>query len=82
MAGDDALSVLLYQVGVNMGDHGETVVKAVEVDDEETVRALLDRLIPVSSKWRNREYEHYVVLRFVQPAAEPDPVPTVETEPF
>ena len=39
------VSVLLVQVGVNMGDHGETVTKAVEVDVWETVGSMVDRLL-------------------------------------
>lgn len=83
MAGDD-VAATLHKVGVNFGDHGETVLVAVEVDPDETVQALVDRLIPAGNKWRLRDYEHFITLRLVQPAAEPDPdIPAVPTtEPF
>jgi hypothetical protein len=63
----DAISALSVEVGVNMGDHGQDVVKAIEVRDGETVRDLMDRAIP-RSKWTQRKYEHHLVLRFVEPA--------------
>lgn len=80
----DTIAAIHHQVGVNFGDHGETVLTSVEVAEDETVRALLERLIPQGSKYRNREYDHFVTLRFVMPApvhdelADAQPVP----EPF
>lgn len=39
------VSVMLVKVGVDMGDHAETVTKAVEVDIWETVGSMVDRLL-------------------------------------
>jgi hypothetical protein len=65
----DALSATLVQVGVNLGDHGETIHRAVEVLPTDTVRDLLDRVIPPPGKYRKRDYDHHVILRFVEPAS-------------
>lgn len=65
---DDAIATTLHQVGLNFGDHGETVIRAVEVPEDETVRALMERLVPPAGKYRNRDYDHFVTLRFVMPA--------------
>jgi len=40
-----SLNVLLHRVGVNMGDHAETVVDAHDVDESETVGDLARRLL-------------------------------------
>lgn len=65
----DAIAATLHAVGTNFGDHGETVVTAMEVAEDETVRAFLERLIPDAALYRGRQYEHFVTLRFVTPAA-------------
>jgi hypothetical protein len=80
----DTISATLHAVGVNFGDHGETVLTAVEVAEDETVRALLERLIPQGSRYRNREYDHFVTLRFVMPAVVHDNLPGAApvAEPF
>lgn len=39
------VSAIRVQVGVNMGDHAETVRKAVEVSRDETVGEVADRLL-------------------------------------
>lgn len=64
----DAIGATLYRVGVNFGDHGETIVTQHEVAHGETVRNLLERLIPAGKPYRPRDYDHYVTLRFVEPA--------------
>ena len=79
----DDISATLHAVGVNFGDHGETVLRAVEVAEDETVRALIERLIPGGGKYRHREYDHFVTLRFVEPAPVHDNLPTVDApKPF
>lgn len=40
-----SLNVLLYEVGVNMGDHAETVIRAQIVDSDETVGEMVSRLL-------------------------------------
>ena len=39
------LNVLIYEVGVNMGDHAETVIRAHVVDPSETVGDMVTRLL-------------------------------------
>lgn len=39
------LNVLQFEVGVNMGDHAETVIRAQQVDPDETVGELARRLL-------------------------------------
>ena len=39
------LNVLLFEVGVNMGDHAETVIRAQAVDPSETVGDMVTRLL-------------------------------------
>lgn len=63
----DRIDALFVRVGVNMGDHAETVWRSVEVDPDETVRSLMDRLITPTNKYKARDYEDYVRLQFVEP---------------
>jgi len=63
----DRIDALFVRVGVNMGDHAETVWRSVEVDPDETVRSLMDRLIEPTNKYKARDYEDYVRLQFVEP---------------
>jgi hypothetical protein len=69
----DPINAQLVTVGVNMGDHGETVVRFVEVDENETVRALLERLLPAGSQYTTRDYDNFVKLGFAQPLPEGAP---------
>ena len=83
----DTIAATIHAVATNFGDHAETIVTAVEVAEDETVRALLERLIPPGHKWRGRDYEHFVTLRFVMPAdvhdnLVPDSSPALDIEPF
>lgn len=81
----DSISATLHKVATNLGDHAETITQAVEVDENETVGAMMQRLIPAGIKWRPRQYEHFVTLQFVLPAATLDheqDVATVAGEPF
>jgi hypothetical protein len=41
------VNVLLVRTGVNMGDHAETITTAVAVDPEETIGAVVERLLMV-----------------------------------
>ena len=52
MSSPETLNVLLFDVGVNMGDHAETVIRAQQVDPNETVGDLARRLL-------TRERNHY-----------------------
>jgi hypothetical protein len=70
----DRIDAIHMQVGVNMGDHAETTWRSVEVGEDETVRSLMERLIPEGSEWRQRDYDSWVRLSFVQPR------PPVETQ--
>ena len=81
---EDTIAATLHAVGTNFGDHGETVVTAVEVAEGETVRALLERLIPTGRRHQPRNYEHFVTLRFVMPAVVHDNLAAdaAATEPF
>lgn len=62
----DVITAIFNDVGVNFGDHGETVCRSVEVTEDETVRSLLERLIP-ERPYQTRKYENFVVLRFAAP---------------
>lgn len=67
----DRIDAILMRVGVHMGDHAETIWRAVEVVDGETVRELMERLLPEgSSTWSQRDYDSWVRLSFVQPRSE------------
>lgn len=61
------LSIEHHRVGVHMGDHGETIVNAVELADVETVEQLADRLLG-ASELRLPDYDSFVVIRLVTPA--------------
>ena len=83
--GGDVIAATLHKVATNLGDHAETIMQAVEVHEDETVGAMMQRLIPVGIKWRPRQYEHYVTLQFVLPAATLDndqDAASVAGEPF
>jgi hypothetical protein len=62
----DKINAVHVKVGVNMGDHGETVQNYIEVDETETIRSLLERTMP-ESKWQPRNYDHYIQLGFARP---------------
>lgn len=64
----DDIAAVLVSVAVNCGDHAETIQTSVEVRPDETVRDLMERLIPVGSAWNPRKYDNWVRISFVQPA--------------
>ena len=45
------INALLTEQGVNMGDHGQDVTRAVVLDPNETVSAMIDRLFPEPGRW-------------------------------
>ena len=69
----EILNGLMVEQGVFMGDHAETITKAVEIDPNETVQALVERTL-----YRNGEYitvetckrvpdtDRYLVIRIAQ----------------
>jgi len=63
----DRIDCIRMQVGVNMGDHAETTWHSFDVGDDETVRDLMERLIPSGDQWRPRDYDNWVRLSFVEP---------------
>ena len=63
----DRIDAILMRVGVNMGDHAETTWRSVEVGEGETVRDLMERLLPEGERWRPRDYDSWVRLSFVEP---------------
>ena len=67
----DRIDAIHMRVGVNMGDHAETIWRSVEVEPDETVRELMERLIPEGSRWQERDYDSWVRLSFVQPKNNP-----------
>ena len=81
----DTIAATVHAVATNFGDHAETIITAVEVAEGESVRALLERLIPTGRRYQPRKYEHFVTLRFVMPAVEHDNLADVAAsipEPF
>ena len=68
----DRIDAIHYRVGVNMGDHAETIWRSVEVGPDETVRELMERLIEPGTEWRERDYDSWVRLSFVQPLPTPE----------
>lgn len=64
----DGISALFTEVGQNMGDHAESVTRAIAVSPTETIQELLERVMPEpTSAWNLRRYENFIVLRFVEP---------------
>jgi hypothetical protein len=69
------VSVLLTRVGVNMGDHAEAVVTAVDVENEETIGQVVARLLTDPSydyaekkSVTKPNPENYLTIRVVQEA--------------
>jgi hypothetical protein len=65
---------MLTKVGVNMGDHAQDVVRAVEVSPDETVQEMANRVLSVD-KWVPQgpvgfdyQYDWYLIVRLVEPA--------------
>jgi hypothetical protein len=63
----EAISATLVSVAVNCGDHAQDIHRSVEVNPDDTVRDLMERVIE-AGKWSPRKYDDHVVLRFIQPA--------------
>ena len=69
----DILNGLMVEQGVFMGDHAETITKAVEIDPNETVQALVERTlykngeyITVGTYERVPDTDRYLVIRIAQ----------------
>lgn len=62
----DSIVAQAVRVGVNFGDHGETVWNSLEVGPNETVRALLERALPVRSYADSERYDGFVRLSFAR----------------
>ena len=67
------LNALMVEQNVFMGDHGETITKAVEIDPNETVQALVERTlykngeyISVGEFTRIPDADRYLVIRIAQ----------------
>lgn len=56
------VSALVVEVGVNMGDHAQDVVRAVEVSRDETVGEVVDRLL-TSDAWVGLTLGHQPVAK-------------------
>jgi hypothetical protein len=63
-----AVSVLLVETGVNMGDHGQDVITAVEVRDDETLVDAANRLLAPAYAGDVKHYAWRLEVRVVQPA--------------
>lgn len=50
------INALVTEVAVNMGDHAGDVTKAVVVDPDETVAALVERIL-TARKWAPRDVD-------------------------
>ena len=69
----DILNGLMVEQGVFMGDHAETITKAVEIDPNETVQELVgrtlyknDEYITVGTYKRVPDADRYLVIRIAQ----------------
>ena len=69
----DVLNGLMVEQNVFMGDHGETITKAVEIDPNETVQALVERTLYKNGKYvsvgestRIPDADRYLVIRIAQ----------------
>lgn len=69
----EILNGLMVEQGVFMGDHAETITKAVEIDPNETVQALVERTlykngeyITVGTYKRVPDTDRYLVIRIAQ----------------
>ena len=67
------LNALMVEQNVFMGDHGETITKAVEIDPNETVQALVEltlykngEYISVGEFTRIPDADRYLVIRIAQ----------------
>lgn len=63
-----SLSVLVTDEGVNYGDHAQDVVRAVEVNPDETVASMVRRLLGPRSSY-DRTTRH-LTIRLVEPRKE------------
>lgn len=74
------VSVMLVEVGANMGDHAQDVFRAQEVDPSETVGELAERLL-LSKGWGSRsfDYQSRIEIRVAEPKLE---LPPIATEPW
>ena len=69
----EILNGLMVEQGVFMGDHAETITKAVEIDPNETVQALVERTlykngayITIGTYERVPDADRYLVIRIAQ----------------
>lgn len=66
-----AVSVLHTRVMVNCGDHAQDITSAVEVNPDETVAEVAERLLRTQGYQRfTTEYEDYLTIRLVKPREE------------
>ena len=68
----DKISITIVRVGENMGDHGETTFTAIDVDENLTIRQLMEAVMP-QTRWLQRQYAHRVELKFAQPIVVEEP---------
>ena len=60
---DEQLNALMVEQNVHMGDHAETITKAVAIDPDETVQALVDRTLYKRDGYNTNGY---LVIRVTQ----------------
>lgn len=81
---DTKIAVSLIKVGVNMGDHGETIHRSLNVDPSMTIADLVDATLRTVS-WQGTpgefEYDNYLTIRVAQDIPEVEPE-TDTPEPF
>lgn len=68
----------------NMGDHGEFVTIAHEVQSGETVEHFVARVLKLGefqSRWTSTNYANWIELRVTEGSAEPEP-PTPTPDPW
>ena len=70
---DVQLNGLMVEQNVHMGDHAETITKAVEIGPNETVQALVERTLykrggytAVGTYERTPDPDRYLVIRIAQ----------------
>lgn len=65
---DISVSVRLVKVAVNCGDHGQDIVRTVEVRPDETLSEVAARLLGAFSQWTSPDYDWRLEVQLVEPA--------------
>lgn len=79
------ISVTRHRVGLNMGDHGETVITAHEVAPDEDVAELAVRLLIEDfhkGRPNQQSFDNFLTIRLVEEAPKAEAEPSSEHVPW